>query len=289
MTAWDNAASGVPETSADLVAVCDKYLPLVNHAVTSYVFRLPAHADVDELTGAAILGLVEAARRYDPTRGVPFEAWALTRIRGAILDAARSADFASRSTRAKSRTVDAVTAELTQRLGRPPTDKELTAELGMTRTELDDLRAKVHRGLVVSLDGLSNDADSSTGFAETLVDADMPPLEALERRELDAYVRDCVLSLPDKLRWIVMQYFYHGRTSAEIADELGVSESRVSQLRSDAIRLLREALGTQYEEISARTTRPGTTLSPRSREVASAAAARSTYAERLTPRQSSLL
>lgn len=266
----------------NLVAVCDRYLPLVHHAVANYAFRLPAHVDLEELTGAAILGLVEAAKRFDPERGVPFEAWALTRVRGAILDSARAADPASRSTRSKARSLEAVKSDLSQKLGRQPTDREITTELGMTLNELADLRAKVHRGLVLSLDGLTTDDDTSSTFAETLVDADLPPLEALERRELDAYVRDCVLSLPDNLRFVITEYFLHGRPSGDIAAQLGVSESRVSQLRSEALKVLREALGTQYDDVFTRTMRSQDTVSPRARDVATAAAARSSYSQRLS-------
>lgn len=277
------------QAQESLLSVCDRYLPLVHHAVASYAFRLPAHVDVDELTGAATLGLVEAARRFDPSRGVPFEPWALTRIRGAILDAARSADPASRSTRSRARTVDAVTSELTQRLGRQPTDQELTAELGMTQEDLADLRAKVHRGIVLSLDGLTTDDDTSTTFAETLVDAELPPLEALERRELDAYVRDCVASLPSNLRLVITEYFLNGKTSLDIAAQLGVSESRVSQLRSEALKVLRHALGAQYDDLFARTSRSVDTMPSRATTVASTAAAKSSYAQRLSPSQASYL
>jgi RNA polymerase sigma factor for flagellar operon FliA len=291
----------IPATRDDYVALCDRYVPLVHHAVSAYAFRLPGYVDVDDLTGAAFLGLVEAARRFDPDRGVPFEAWALNRIRGAIFDAARAVDFASRRTRSDARRVDAVVEEMTQSLGRRPSDAEVTERMGLSPEDLQTLRAKVHQGFVLSLDAQFDDAeDSGLGFADVLVDADMPPLETLERRELDAYVRDCVASLPDRLRYLVEQLFFHGRTASDLALEMGVTDSRVSQLRSEAMRLLREALGAQYEEIFGRTasgskppasgsggSAPGS--SRRGQEVARAAAARSSYAQRLAAPEPQLL
>ena len=281
--AEEHHAQGVPAPEADYVALCGQYLPLVRHAVSSYAYRLPGYVDVDELTGAALLGLVEAARRFDPGRGVPFEPWALQRVRGAILDAARAADHASRKTRQESRRMESTTDSLIAMLGRVPTEQELSQELGVSLAELADLRARVHRGLVLSLDEPAGE-EEGTGFAEMLVDADLPPLETLERRELDAYVRDCVAVLPERHREVISAYFFEGTTSSDIANKLGVTESRVSQMRSEAIKLLRSALGTQYEEIRSRTSLPRA-QEARGQDLARQAEARSTYAQRIEERK----
>lgn len=278
--------SGETSAPADYVALCDTYLPLVHHAVASYAYRLPGYVDLDDLTGAAILGLVEAARRFDPSRGVPFEPWALQRIRGAILDAARSADTASRRTRKESREVERAIDTLVARLRRTPTEDEISQELGISRADLSDLRARVYRGLVVSLDDTPH-SEEGVGFSDMLVDADLPPLETLERRELDAYVRDCVDVLPERLRHIIVAYYFEGVSSTALAQQLGITESRVSQLRSEAVRLLRGALGTQYEEIKART--QPTPTDPKAHDLAQRAVARSSYAQRLEQRTEATL
>jgi len=269
----------------DLVAVCDRYLPLVHHAVSSYAYRLPSYVDLDDLTGAATIGLVEAARRFDPSKGVPFEPWALQRIRGAILDAARSADFASRKTRSAARDMDRVTEDLTQKLGRVPTAQEVAEEIGMSAQDLSSLKARVHQGLVVSLDAtMTYGEDDSVSYAATLVDADMGPLETLERCELDAYLRDSVELLPERLRTLIRDYFFDNKSSAEIAQEMGVTESRVSQLRTEALRMLRTAIASQYDDIYQRTMLPTDKTTPnKAKALAAAVAAKSSYRSRLEP------
>lgn len=273
--------------SAERDALIEQHLPLVHHVLYQIAVHFPRHADRDELAQAATLGLVEAAHRFDPSRGVPFDRWAAVRIRGAILDSVRSLDFAPRSLRAASRQLEDARNALTVGLGRTPTDGETAQLLGMSSSELGDLQARVHRALVLSLDAPSaGDDDGETlAIADTVTDSDPDACTVLESRELVAYLHDAVDLLPERLRTVVTGYFMEGRTSAELATALGVTESRVSQLRSEALAMLRAGIEAQYgqparaaeDEVSRRAAR-------RRESYADAIAASSTMRSRLGTR-----
>jgi RNA polymerase sigma factor for flagellar operon FliA len=229
-------------------ALIETNLPLVQHVLWQIAASFPRHTDRDELAQAASLGLVEAAHRFDPARGVPFERWAAVRIRGAILDSVRALDFAPRSLRVASRQLEEARSGLMCELGRTPTERETAARLGMSADELADVRARVHRALVLSLDapsGSDDDGDQMT-ISDVVCDRDPGALEQLESQELSAYLDDAVRLLPERLRDVITGYFVDGRTSADTAEELGVTESRVSQLRSEALALLRTGIEAQY-------------------------------------------
>ncbi len=268
-------------------ALIEANLPLVQHVLYQIVSHFPRHADRDELAQAATLGLVEAAHRFDPARGVPFDRWAAVRIRGAILDSVRSLDFAPRSLRAASRQLEEAKAALIVELARTPTEAETAARLGMSVSEISNLSGRVHRALVLSLDApAGGDEDGDPLAISDLVRDDDPSAEdRLETRELLAYLGDALRLLPERLRVLVTGYFIDGRSSAELAEELGVTESRVSQLRSEALTLLRAGIESQYgrqvtadDEVSRR--------AARKREgYAESIAAASTPRERLTARR----
>jgi RNA polymerase sigma factor for flagellar operon FliA len=237
-----------PLTGDERSALIEANLPLVNHVLYQIATHFPRHADRDELAQAATLGLVEAAHRYDPARGVPFDRWAVVRIRGAILDSVRSLDFAPRSLRAAARQLEEARAELSVELARTPTDLETARRLGMTPAELGSLTGRVHRALVLSLDAPSgpDDDGESLCIADIVKSGDGDACDLLESRELLAYLGDALRLLPERLCVVVTGYFIDGRTSADIADELGVTESRVSQLRSEALAMLRAGIEAQY-------------------------------------------
>jgi len=225
----------------------DVYLPLVEQIVVQVAVNFPRHVDRGELVRAGVLGLVEAAHRYDDSRGVPFDRFAALRIRGAILDAVRSADWAPRSVRAMSRRVDAAEQELANRLARMPSSDELAEAAGTTIEELQALRDRVFRSVVLTLDYRSGTDEPDMTLGDMLFDRTQPePEEEMESRELLAYLRDAVRLLPERHRLVIVGYFLDGRTSDELARLLGVTESRVSQLRSEALQMLREGIEAQY-------------------------------------------
>jgi RNA polymerase sigma factor for flagellar operon FliA len=185
---------------------------------------------------------VTAARSWDPNRGIPFHRFATTRIRGAILDELRSLDWATRSVRTKARATDATRQNLTTALGRTPTTTELAQALGTTTTDLQQTDNDVQRATVLSLQGFA------TSSADDLVTERTPgPEDMLLRREQIGYLHHAIASLPERLQTVVTEYFLNERPMADIAADLGVTESRISQLRAEALSLLKDGLNTHLD------------------------------------------
>lgn len=236
--------AGTDPTTHELI---EQHLPLVRHVVFQVAVNFPRHVDREELATAGALGLVEAARRYDEERGVPFNRFAAQRIRGAILDAVRAADWAPRSVRNLARRLESIEQRLAGDLGRMPSADETAVALGISKEELRRLQDKMFRSVVLALDYDVGDRDDDLTLVEVLTDrTTLGPSEALENRELHAYLRDAVDLLPERHRLVVVGYFLEGRTSVQLATFLGVTESRVSQLRSEALAMLKEGIGAQY-------------------------------------------
>ena len=238
-----DTATAVPALSAaEQEELIRTHMPLVGHLVRDMLSRIPNHIHRDDLTSAGLHALVTAARGWDPTRGIPFNRFATTRIRGAILDELRSLDWATRSVRAKARTTDATRQSLTTTLGRTPTNEELAQALGTTTTDLHQTDNDVQRATVLSLQGFT------TASADDLVTESTPgPEEMLLRREQIGYLHHAIASLPERLRIVITEYFLHERPMAEIAADLGVTESRISQLRAEALSLLKDGMHTHLD------------------------------------------
>jgi len=234
--------------SQELTKRIEEHLPLVKHIVFQVAVHFPRHVDRDDLARAGALGLVEAARRYDESRGVPFDRFAAQRIRGAILDAVRAADWAPRSVRTLARRLESVEQRLASELGRVPGPDEMADALDMSRQELSRLQDKLFRSVVLALEHeVNDDSEEDLTLVDVLRDRGaVDPLEELEARELHAYLRDAVDLLPERQRLVVVGYFLEGRTSQELARFLGVTESRVSQLRSEALAMLKDGIEAQY-------------------------------------------
>ena len=233
---------------AELSDMIERNLPLVKHIVFQVAVHFPRHVDRDELARAGALGLVEAARRYDQSRGVPFERFAAQRIRGAILDAVRAADWAPRSVRNLARKLESAEQRLATELGRVPTKVEMAEALGMSQNELNRLRDRMFRSVVLALEHeTADDIEKDLTLVDVIVDESSvePPVE-LETRELHGYLRDAISLLPERHRLVVVGYFLEGRSSQDLADFLGVTESRISQLRSESLLMLQEGIEAQY-------------------------------------------
>ncbi|WP_328460388.1 sigma-70 family RNA polymerase sigma factor [Actinoplanes sp. NBC_00393] len=217
-------------------------MPLVGHLVREMLARVPAHVNRDDLLSAGYAALVAAARGFDPERGVPFPRFAAARVRGALLDELRGLDWASRSVRQRARRTDSAREELMAELGRTPTVQEVAERLGCTVEDIEHSEDDVHRATVFSLQGFA------TATADDIVtEPGAGPEEMLLRRERFGYLRHAVEALPDRLRVVVEGYFFAERPMAEIAAGLGVSESRVSQLRAEALILLRDGLNAHLD------------------------------------------
>jgi RNA polymerase sigma factor FliA len=231
------------EGHSDEETLIREHQPLVGYAVTEIAARIPRHVSRDDLVSAGMLGLLQAARSFDPERGVDFTAYARVRIRGALLDELRSRDWASRSVRATARTLDATVERLTATLQRTPTSREVGEAMGVDSHVLDSIAADVDRASVLNYESviLGGDAD------DLLPSTGTHPEDQVLARERCAYLYDAVGALPERLRTVVEGSFFDGRPLLDIANELGVTESRVSQMRSEALLLLRDALNTHLD------------------------------------------
>jgi len=241
-------AQGAGSMEPELAEMIEANLPLVKHIVFQVAVHFPRHVDRDELARAGALGLVEAARRYDEDRGVPFDRFAAQRIRGAILDAVRAADWAPRSVRNLARKLEGAEQRLATELGRVPTKEEMSEALGMTQSELARLQDRMFRSVVLALEHeTADDVEKDLTLVDVLIDENsVEPSAELETRELHGYLRDAISLLPERHRLVVVGYFLEGRTSQDLADFLGVTESRISQLRSESLLMLQEGIEAQY-------------------------------------------
>ena len=203
--------------------------------------RLPSQVELSELVSVGVLGLIDAASRYEPALGVPFDAFARRRIHGAMLDALRGLDWVPRSVRRLQRRAEDAIARLRQRLGREPQTEEIAADLGISIDEyarmLDDLRTAE-----VAVARVSDDDRPGQSLIDLAIDGDLGPYVQLERRELKHRLAEALRQLPERERQILALSYVEELTLAEIGRVFGVGESRVSQLRTQAIVRLRSLM-----------------------------------------------
>ena len=240
MTA-DAATTPTALTDAERAALVEQTLPIVGYITSEFIGRLPSHVSRDDLTSAGLMALVQASRSYDPGTGVPFNRYANTRVRGALLDELRGQDWASRGARSRSRRLNDTEDALTAQLGRRPTTAETAAALGVSPKELHEVRDEAQRSVVLSMQGFT--ADGAT-LDDHLPSHTPGPEQDLLYREQLGYLRSAVAALPERLRTVIEGYFLHERPMAELAAQLGVTESRISQMRSEALTLLRDGMNT---------------------------------------------
>ncbi|TYL45398.1 sigma-70 family RNA polymerase sigma factor [Nocardioides sp. BGMRC 2183] len=223
-----------PPTAEELIT---GHMALVGHIVRETMGRVPSHVSRDDLTSAGLTALVLAGKAYDADRGVPFDRYAATRVRGAILDELRSIDWASRSVRRRARDLAETRSTLAGALGRPPTVTEVADATGLSTDEVAANDHDVARAQVLSLQG------ATTAAVEELVTQREPsPEELVEHAERLRYLQAAIAALPERLRKVVEDYFFAERPMADIADELGVTYSRISQMRAEAVTLLRDGM-----------------------------------------------
>jgi RNA polymerase sigma factor FliA len=225
------------EIPSDPNALVESHLYLVQHVVNQVASRYPRHIDRSELWSAGAAGLVDASRRFDPGTGVPFARYASIRIRGAIIDSTRTRDWATRSLRRDMRQLASAASDFEQDHGRSASTRELAEQLGL---DVEDVAARQSAAQAASL--LHLDQPVGPGAEDGTFGDRIPeqaphhlPDEAAEQQELVGTVRIAVELLPDTQRRVVEAYFFEGRLLRDIADELGVTEARISQIRSEAL------------------------------------------------------
>jgi len=224
-------------SARDLEDLIRENMPMVGHLVRELLNRVPGHVHGDDLSSAGFAALLGAARSFDVTRGIPFHRFAAVRIRGALLDELRNQDWASRSVRTRARRTAQARQDLTSALGRTPTDGEVAELLGIGVSELAAVEDDVQKAALLSLQGFP------TGAAEEMVaETAEGPEDLLIKRERLGYLHQAIQALPERLRLVVTQSFLQEQPLSDVAARLGVTESRISQLRTEALRLLREGL-----------------------------------------------
>jgi RNA polymerase sigma factor FliA len=218
-------------------------LSLVHHVARQLARGLAAEADVDELVSAGTMGLMSALESFDVSRGLAFSTFAVPRIRGAILDELRRQDHVPRSVRRKTRAMSSARESLTRTLGRTPGSSEVASELGLDEQTLWRWQADVEGAVHVPLDRSAPDLDGLTATpAECLGSGEELTDERLSREEDLALLRSALLGLKDQERTVLSLYYFEELKAREIAEVMGVSESRISQIRSKALSQLRAVL-----------------------------------------------
>ena len=227
------------------------YSPLVKYVAGRMSSGLPAHVEESDLISYGLGGLISAIQRFDLSREIKFETYAITRIRGAIIDELRTLDWVPRSVRARAREIERANMKLEARYQRAPTDDEMATELQLSVEDFQEALLQISNSTIVALDELWSVSDS-TGDAisllDTLPDRGAPdPEQLMDQSELRDRIADAIAALPEREKLVVALYYYENLTLREIGEVLGVTESRVSQLHTKAVLRLRSKLAGELD------------------------------------------
>ena len=223
-------------------ALIENYLPIVRYVADRLMTKLPQNVEVDDLASAGIFGLMDAIERFEPERNIKFETYCTNRIRGAILDELRNLDWVPRLVRAQAHKLERSMNALETQLGRTPTEQEVAQNMGISVTDLTEIRRETHTAAAVSMHKRWTDTDDQTGLQtiEIVEDRrDLDPTRDLQKKELvDLITR----GLSRKERLILLLYYYEELTMKEIGATLDLSESRVCQIHTKIISRLKGEL-----------------------------------------------
>jgi RNA polymerase sigma factor for flagellar operon FliA len=227
------------------------YSPLVKYVAGRMGSGLPAHVEEADLISYGLGGLISAIERFDPSREIKFETYAITRIRGAIIDELRTLDWVPRSVRARARQIEKANMKLEARFQRAPTDEEMAAELDMSIDDFQDALLQISNSTIVALDEMwtvSNGGGDQVSLIDTLPDSGAPDPQQLVEKSLQRdRIADAIAALPEREKLVIALYYYENLTLREIGEVLGVTESRVSQLHTKAVLRLRSKLAGELD------------------------------------------
>lgn len=218
-----------------------EYAPLVKRIAHHLMLRLPSSVSVDDIIQAGMIGLLDAASRYDELRGAQFETYAAQRIRGAMLDELRQADWMPRSLRRDMRRVEAVMSKLQHRLGKAPSETEVAQELGVPLTEYQQTLYELRGAQLVYYEDFHSEGDDDF-FDRYDFDGSGDPLELLQNEKFRGALIKAIGNLPERERLLMGMHYEQEMNLREIGEVMGVSESRVCQLHSQAVARLRGTL-----------------------------------------------
>jgi RNA polymerase sigma factor for flagellar operon FliA len=222
------------------------YSPLVKYVAGRVGVGLPPNIEQADLVSYGIFGLIDAIEKFDLSRAIKFETYAISRIKGAIIDELRAIDWIPRSVRYKAREVEKAYAALEARLHRTPTEQEVAEELGISMDDLHAIFSQVSFVNVVALDELLNvggERGDKLSLVDTLEDVRAEdPVMAFETEETKFLLAKAINTLPEREKIVVTLYYYEGLTLAEIGQVLGVTESRICQMHTKAVLQLRGKL-----------------------------------------------
>jgi RNA polymerase sigma factor for flagellar operon FliA len=222
----------------------EHYSPFAKYVAGRVMAGLPRHFDEDDLASYGIIGLIDAIERFEPERNLRFETYAIPRIKGAIIDELRSIDWVPRSVRSKARAVEQAFTHLETTLRRTPTETEVAAELEMTSADFHAALRKISSAGMMALDEVQRGGERSdrSTLGDSLPDRSSGPVDTFEAKESKQALIDAVMAMPERERTVLTMYYYEGLTLTEIGSVLGVTESRVCQIHTKALRQLRAKL-----------------------------------------------
>jgi RNA polymerase sigma factor for flagellar operon FliA len=221
-----------------------KYAPLVKYVADRLAIRMPSHISKDDMTSAGIIGLFDAIENFDPDRGIKFETYAFYRIRGAVLDEMRKLDWIPRSVRKEIQQIEAAITAVRMKLGRDPEDHEIAGEMGVSIESYFIMMNKAHGVNLLSLD---EPMMGSSVTAVNKMESKTPsPFDELDKNELKEVIAGALSNLHEKERMVVSLYYFDELTLKEIAQVMGLTESRISQIHTKAIITLRAKLKTYF-------------------------------------------
>ncbi|HEX4905031.1 MAG TPA: RNA polymerase sigma factor WhiG [Acidimicrobiales bacterium] len=226
------------------------YSPLVKYVAGRVAVGLPQNVDQADLVSYGIFGLIDAIEKFDLGRGYKFETYAISRIKGAIIDELRSIDWVPRSVRSKARSLEKAYSKLESQLHRTPTDAELAEEMGISDQQLQTTFSQISFIGLVALDemlGGDRGGDSMT-LGDTIADAGEGPVAAYEVEEMRQILAQAINDMPEREKIVLTLYYYEGLTLAEIGDVLGVTESRVCQIHTKSVIHLRAKIAASERE-----------------------------------------
>jgi RNA polymerase sigma factor for flagellar operon FliA len=246
---WRRYKQGADPAARDRLILT--YAPLVKYVAGRMGTNFPSHVEESDLISYGLLGLIGAIERFDLSRNIKFETYAITRIKGSILDELRSLDWVPRSVRSMARQIERSSAKLENKLHRAPSDEEMASDLGLTMDEFRDALTRISSSTIVALEELwtiSSTGTESVALIDTIEDRQSKdPAAVVDVNDVKERLASAISNLPEREKIVIALYYYEGLTLREIGDVLGVTESRVSQLHTKAILRLKGRLKDQVE------------------------------------------